>query len=464
MKNIIKVLFCRIIVFILLLSAFVYYFYSLAIIPPTLETVELLSINEETEKFSINAFVKTNKLLKNDCYYYVANDDILDKQEMNNFTKCENNICKIKNMNFSDEKYLFLKYKNGNVVGPYNLKDNIKNKIFDIDVDNNVVYMFVNEAQRIKYNISSLFSVSESDVILYSDNDNIASIKNGVITGNNIGTTNIVIKVNEEEEKIKVVVTDLITTPKLNNDKPFLPCKIYTKEEAELLDEILYDHIERVGGSGTRAAVVEAARFLVLEFPYKINYFAENGRLNTYDGNKYVDGEGRYYHKGLYLNESKFSSIKKSASGPSIWGCPLKMLYGENDQSSEKYYSNGLDCSGFVSWAIYNGGFDIGDIGAGITAAPAISNLGKRENITLNLIDKAKAGDIIAIDGHTAIIIGIDRQNKKVYVAESLFYNVGVNVLTFTFNQLANTDYFTYIIRMDNFYKHQGKYTDMWKI
>ena len=27
---------------------------------------------------------------------------------------------------------------------------------------------------------------------------------------------------------------------------------------------------------------------------------------------------------------------------------------------------NGLDCSGFVTWSLYNSGLDVGDIGAGI--------------------------------------------------------------------------------------------------
>lgn len=44
----------------------------------------------------------------------------------------------------------------------------------------------------------------------------------------------------------------------------------------------------------------------------------------------------------------------------------------------------------------------------------------------------------------------------------SLFYNVGITVLTFNFNSLANTNYFTYIIPMDSIYKNEGFYEDLW--
>ena len=42
-----------------------------------------------------------------------------------------------------------------------------------------------------------------------------------------------------------------------------------------------------------------------------------------------------------------------------MWGAPI------NELSTGIIRSNGLDCSGFVSFALYNAGFDPGDIGAG---------------------------------------------------------------------------------------------------
>lgn len=82
----------------------------------------------------------------------------------------------------------------------------------------------------------------------------------------------------------------------------------------------------------------------------------------------FADGEGRYYHQGLYLTNSKKNSIIASVSGPCIWGCPL---YNWEDDLEYGYVwgvkkPNGLDCSGFVSWILYNGGFDPGDNGFGV--------------------------------------------------------------------------------------------------
>lgn len=101
-----------------------------------------------------------------------------------------------------------------------------------------------------------------------------------------------------------------------NEDKGYLPCEEYTLEESKLLDEILAYRINEAG-YGTRAGAVAAARFLTLEFPYRIAYYWETGRLNN-TGKDYVDGEGRYYHKGLYLHESKYADLEASALGPKI--------------------------------------------------------------------------------------------------------------------------------------------------
>ena len=78
---------------------------------------------------------------------------------------------------------------------------------------------------------------------------------------------------------------------------------------------------------------------------YTIPYFVENGRYQKNDFSRPCDGEGRYYHKGLYLSEDKYKTIKDSRAGPAMWGAPLM----ERSTNTTRY--NGLDCSGFVSWA-----------------------------------------------------------------------------------------------------------------
>ena len=138
--------------------------------------------------------------------------------------------------------------------------------------------------------------------------------------------------------------------------------------------------------------MVAAARFITLEFKYKVPYFLENGRYQNTGFSEKIDGEGRYYHKGLYLSEDKYSEIKRSKTKPVMWGGTLK------EYSTGKYLKNGLDCSGFVTWAMYNGGYDPGDIGAGPGEwYKTLPDLGKSEPITLSLLKsgKVKAGDLL---------------------------------------------------------------------
>lgn len=262
--------------------------------------------------------------------------------------------------------------------------------------------------------------------------------------------------------EINVIVTDTIVEmpKKFNKKKKYLPCREFTEDEAKLLDEILEYRIQEVG-YGTRAAAVEAARFLTLEFPYRITYFYETGRLNT-PGRAKVDGEGRYYHKGLYLSESKFKDLAYVGNGPAIWGCGLRCY-----EDAEPYfkpgnkYPNGLSCSGFVTWVLYNAGFDVGDIGAGESPYPhQLTDTGKFTSLTPSLIKsgKIKVGDLFNIWGHISILVGED--DKNYYIAESLDLYGGVVINTYSKSKVI--DYFPYVVLMDELYKEDGKLTDLW--
>ena len=252
-------------------------------------------------------------------------------------------------------------------------------------------------------------------------------------------------------------ITKLINSPVINNSKPKLKCKQYSEEEAVILDKILASRVA-FAGEGTRAGALAAARFLVLEFPVKVDYFYENGRLNNYGGMRYVDGEGRYFHKGLYLSESKFDTIVAPMMGPAIWGCPLRNYQSRNTRS------NGLDCSGFVSWVLLNGGLDIKDSGAGDNSFrdDDMNDLGERVKLTQELVDskKIKAGDLIGRSGHIAFVIGID--DKNIYVAESLLG--GIKVVKFGLkNELINKRNFSYVMLMDSEYSSLGNgFNNMW--
>ncbi|MBR6073335.1 MAG: Ig-like domain-containing protein [Bacilli bacterium] len=297
------------------------------------------------------------------------------------------------------------------------------------------------------------------------DDESIISLNGNTMKGLKVGETNITATLRDGNSKTyKVIVTDLIQPATYNNNKPYLPCGVYTEEQAHTLDKILESRVKEAG-EGTRGGTIAAARFLTLEFKYMIRYFNENGRLVTHNRRPYVDAEGRYYHKGLYLSKDKFNDLYKKSNGqpatkqgPAIWGCNLY------DEFISRQNQNGLTCSGFVSWAMYNGGFDVGDVGSGEHSDldGEMSDLGPWHNLTTSYMkgNTYKVGDFIGRDGHAALIIGIDEKN--IYTAESL----PPKLMAYTYeryNGIVNDPNLTYVIEMDDIYPNgQGWYTEMW--
>lgn len=340
----------------------------------------------------------------------------------------------------------------------YNLLDYLNN-ILDFEFTYPKIYFIVGEETEIEFS-DVLINPNEVDYQFASSDSSVVSIEDGILKG--ISPGNAFITSPLVDDKLEVVVTDLITFPTYQKKyKQHLPCNYYTEEQANLLDEILAYRIHKAGYQ-TRAAAIEAARFLTLSFPYRIPYFYENGRVHE-SGVNYADGEGRYYKQGLYLHESKFSDIKSSFNGPAIWGCPLTNW--ETDEQFGYYPGmkkpNGLDCSGFVSWVLKNAGFDPGDIGAGETEYPhQLTDLGKYTPLTVSLIDNGtvKTGDLVNYWGHIGIIVGIDGEN--IYVAESL-QNFG-GVVTRLYSKYTISQTFNHVVLMDEYYKNDGNYSVMW--
>ncbi len=289
-----------------------------------------------------------------------------------------------------------------------------------------------------------------------SSDKKILNVNKNIIKGLKEGVTTLKVTTSKKEEiNIEVIVTSLITKKEINNDKPYIKCGEYTEEETTILEEILESRINE-GGYHTRAGALNAARFLILEFKSGLKYFNENGRLENHSNILHVDGEGRYYHKGLYIAESKYDSITAStASGPKMWGCSLLSVH------YNKYMDNGFNCSGFITWALYNAGYDIKDVGAGDFdyIKNELLDLRPKEPVSLELLQsgKIKSGDLIGFDGHIAMIIGLEK--NTIYVGES--YETGLRVRTFNYQELIDSD-FTDIILMDEFYGEEGNYTNMW--
>lgn len=354
---------------------------------------------------------------------------------------------------------VYVKDSYGNISDVDKRKQKEKN-IKKIPMSNENIYLYPTQQQKVNVNDENIQTVQWK-----SDDEKIATVdNNGIISGISAGTTTIkaIYKENYYGE-VKVIVTNLIEKPDASAKKEYVKCRQFSDDEAQLLDYILEEKIKEAGYQ-TRAGVVAAARFLTLDFSYRVPYFYENGRLENYEPYQYVDGEGRYYHKGLYLSTKKIKDLKANFVGPAIWGCNLQNYTDWNGvYVTGQLYPNGLDCSGFVTWALLNGGFDVGDIGAGTDPAHKdLTDLGQKVYITEELMasGKVKVGDLIGLDGHMAILAGWDSQNY--YIAESLNTTGGVVMTTVARTKLVNNSIYRYIILMDEVYKTDGNLTNMW--
>ena len=145
-----------------------------------------------------------------------------------------------------------------------------------------------------------------------------------------------------------------------------------------------------------------------------------------------------------------------------MWGCNMTNL--EEDPPyfiRNKKYPNGLDCSGFVSWTLLNGGFDVGDKGAGNSGYRyELTDLGEFTRLTKDVIysGRIKVGDLFNFDGHVAILIGMD--DNTFYIAESLNTLGGVVLKAYPKSQVNRV--FRHVVFMDSVYKEDGNLTNMW--
>ena len=437
-----KILVYQLVIFCIIFTLFNLglYFYSSPI--PSVTRTYLDESNKVNIDFKINKFK-----LRNNIYCYYSEKDTIDGAK---WKKTDGKSCVFRLHN--KPYYTYLKNEDGLILRVDTSK---LGRVTKLEAESNKIYLPLNGNKKINLKYEKIGYVLEK-YNYYTLDKKIAAFDNGIIKGISKGNTTVYAELMDKKVAIEVVVTDLITSRKqggFDYNKPYLTCNKYSSEDNILLDEILKDKIELVGYK-TRAGVVEAARFLTLDFPYRINYFYENGRQTTNN----VDGEGRYYHKGLYLSAPKYKSITGTSKGPKIWGCSL---YSRPDHKSSP---NGLDCSGFVSWALLNGGFDVKDVGAGWSDNLDLTDYGDVKKIDSSLIksNKIKVGDLLhstRLGGHIGIIVGLDNENY--YVAQAIWYDeVGLVVSKYKKEKLYSE--FPHVVLMDKYYKNDGNLTNMW--
>lgn len=194
----------------------------------------------------------------------------------------------------------------------------------------------------------------------------------------------------------------------IDNNKPYLSKGNYSVENIEKINNNLKTRVESAR-FGTRAATVEAARILALTLKYRIPY--KNG--------------GKYFELGFNTN----------------------------------WYEEGLDSSGFVSWALKNGG---AQIEKSMTPKELITNnvVGSLKiNASLyKYYDKIQVGDFAYKDSKIGIIIG--KNDGNLYVAEADL-NKGLIVSTITSYGESDSNY-SHIYYADDYYSSAGNITSMW--
>ncbi|MBQ3474620.1 MAG: Ig-like domain-containing protein [Bacilli bacterium] len=351
----------------------------------------------------------------------------------------------------TDDYEITLKY-NGNIKVKFKEKFDIDG-VISFSVTDKRKYIPVGDSFKLN---TKLDYVGEkySKVEYKSSDSNIANVdENGVVTGKSDGRVKISITGGGvKTDEFELISSSLIRSPSIDNYREVMPCNSFTKEQVDLLDSILATKIKDAG-EGTRAAATEAARFITLELKYKIPYFYENGRRTfSYP----VDGEGRYYFKGLYLGTDKEKLITNSVTGPASWGCPLR------DAESGLMGRNGLDCSGYVTWTLVQAGLDLGDIGAGITGARDYTDVGPFQRNSYNLLmsGKVSPGDLIGWDGHIAIIAAMDDNN--IYITESLQNGVIIDEYNYSSPYSRFYTRYSHIIDMSGNYNGDGNLKKMW--
>ena len=415
-------------------------------LPPEIKSIKYA--NKFNDDKTRTASLKIKKHNTNDIYC-----QFVDGDNKSDWILVKKGIC---SYNVVTKSYTVnLKYNDDKIVS-YD-KDFYIDAVLGLKVNNRKEYMALGETFNLE---SQLDSIGMDSKIEYnSSNPDVITIdNNGNVTGHNVGTSEVTVSTLDKfEVKLNITVSDLIRPPVLDNNKKRVPCNSYTKEQVEELDRILESRVNNAG-PGTRAAVAVAARFLTLEFPYKVPYFYENGRLT---GNG-VQGEGRYYKKGLYLGVNKQKEITKVMAGPASWGCPLMNYEDDGYRTPNTRYPNGFDCSGYVTWVLVQAGLDLGDIGAGPGGSKDYTDIGplRRNSYDLLHSGEVKVGDLIGWDGHIAIIGAMS--DTKIYITESLLPGVIMDEYDYSDPNAKFYRRYDYIIDMTDNYKGDGNLRNMW--
>lgn len=234
-------------------------------------------------------------------------------------------------------------------------------------------------------------------------------------------------------QEISAKPTSTVQTQILN--KPIKD--VLSESEYNNLNNMIYDAVIQAG-KGTREALIAAAvtpiKYLAENYSYVLPYALTGGHYSNINSST------------TNLNINKTTTTYYGIDPD--WGSPISITYNGN------YYNKyGPDCSSWVPWVYKNAGIDLS-----VLTAKQYVNYGIKHDMGGSYV--AQPGDLLANDGHVTMVVGVDEENDKYYIAHASGGNYGTIITPVSFNY---TDY--YIVEMSEYItEHQNEnYEDEYK-
>lgn len=110
------------------------------------------------------------------------------------------------------------------------------------------------------------------------------------------------------------------------------------------------------------------------------------------------------------------------------WGKNTAIVFDSNDQKAGEEYPYFYDCSGFVTWAMINGGYKF--VVDDCPNALDLSNLGEKKELKNIDLSSVQVGDLAWKQGHVGMIVDVDQANHEIKVAHTSYSGEGMNITT----------------------------------
>ena len=200
---------------------------------------------------------------------------------------------------------------------------------------------------------------------------------------------------------------------------------------------------------GARNKTVAAATFLVsMKYAVPYAYEWKNSEMKQ----KYI---ARFTKKGLFLRPFKEGGVTHKPWGALVETHPRYPRHTVKNLGDT--FENGLNCSSFLGWALYNGGAVTDVALLERTYAGNYAVFPNTYSVSLKKgIDNIRVGDLIGFNkAHIAIVIGVKGDNIIYASAEGGSVHPGAGVRRISFNKKKinfDTFMYKYIVKMERVY------------